>query len=213
MDDVNEQRIAFLDCRQGASAALVFAALLDAGAAPGPIEAALQSLGFSAPIELLIERALREDEEACLVRVRGGGAREEHFFADAARMIKDSQLSAPVQKQSIGALRRLAEVEALRQGVSVDQVRFIEAGAADVLSDLCGACLALEQFQVTEVYASALPSPEMISNAGGALLAEIVRSFDDCPPFVELARGAGATSDPPLQGAALIVQIGRVDEV
>ncbi|NLP11337.1 nickel pincer cofactor biosynthesis protein LarC [bacterium] len=159
--------ILYCDCFSGISGDMFLGALIDA----------------SLPVEHLTNQFeqlhLHEFEGASVQKVHKGAIEatilkfdlhedhdnhdyEDHHdhhrhFSDIRDLIETSALSKRVKQTSLKIFQQLAEAEAKVHGTSVDEVHFHEVGAVDSILDIIGAAVGLEYFDVTAVYASALP--------------------------------------------------------
>ncbi|MGF1535638.1 MAG: nickel pincer cofactor biosynthesis protein LarC [Elainellaceae cyanobacterium] len=73
-------------------------------------------------------------------------------------LIHQANLPARVKAQSSAVFQRLAQAEAQVHGIPPEQVHFHEVGAVDAIVDIVGTCIALDWFDVDQLYCSALPT-------------------------------------------------------
>jgi pyridinium-3,5-bisthiocarboxylic acid mononucleotide nickel chelatase len=75
-------------------------------------------------------------------------------FQDITRMIKQSDLSANVQKISLAIFTCLARAEGKIHGHKIDDVHFHEVGAIDSIVDIVGGAICLDYLKVDKVISS-----------------------------------------------------------
>jgi uncharacterized protein (TIGR00299 family) protein len=151
--------IAYCDCYSGVSGDMLLGALVDAGLALPALAAELAKLGLKDALALASEDVLRGTMRATKVHVDLLQDRYHTSLSldDLVSLIEDSELSARVREQSRSVLRRLAEAEARVHGMAVEAVRFHEKGVMDLIADIVGVIIGLEQLNVDRLYASSLP--------------------------------------------------------
>ncbi len=80
----------------------------------------------------------------------------ERGLREIAHLIETAGLPPRVVQRSLAAFRLLAEAEGKVHGMPPDKVHFHEVGAVDAICDVVGACLALEDLDIGEVFVSPL---------------------------------------------------------
>lgn len=149
-------RVAYFDCARGISGGAAFAGLLDAGADPGALAAALDTLG-SDGTRVRVEDAMVGPFRARRVTVDRGGEQLGSGFADMEALVTKASLPDPARDTAIGVYRRLAEAEARVHGSDPDAVRFHEVGSLRSFVGVLGTALALGELGIERVVASPLP--------------------------------------------------------
>ncbi len=148
-------RIAYFDCFSGFAGDMALGALVDAGADPAAVAAAIAPLGLGTRFELRFERVRRGALSATKARVevteRDAPART---LYDVEALIERAAIDRAIAAPAREAFRRLAEAEARVHGTSVESVHFHEVGAIDAIVDICGTCAALALLGIEEVRAS-----------------------------------------------------------
>lgn len=129
-------------------------ALVDAGADATLLVDGLRSFGTGAAFE--IEKTRRAGIAATKFRVVGGETSRHRHLPQILKMIDGSALPQRAKENAAAVFRRLGEAEARVHGVPVEKVHFHEVGAVDSISDIAGACFALELLGVEAVFSSAL---------------------------------------------------------
>lgn len=145
-------KICYFDAFSGISGDMTVGALLDAGAPWDTLKAALGSLNLGATYE--VEKTKRRGIAASKFRVHGGEQKAHRHLPHIEKIISQAELSGRAQERAIAVFRRLAEAESHSHNVPLEKVHFHEVGAADSISDIVGACVALESLGIDEVYAS-----------------------------------------------------------
>jgi uncharacterized protein (TIGR00299 family) protein len=178
--------IAYLDCFSGASGDMILAALIDAGADLGAIEAQLSLLGI--PFELTFTTVHRCGLRACKVDISApdGTWTVMRTYEDGLRLVEGAALDPEVAARSASILGRLARAEATVHGVAVGEVRFHELDGVDTIVDVVGSAAAFASLGARSVVASPvatgtgvvpsrhgplpLPAPAVLELLGGASL-------------------------------------------
>jgi uncharacterized protein (TIGR00299 family) protein len=73
-------------------------------------------------------------------------------------MIEQSDLPARVKERSLAIFKEIAIAEGKIHGIEPREVHFHEVGAMDSIIDTIGVCLALENLEIDEIYASPVPT-------------------------------------------------------
>lgn len=151
------ERIAYLDCHSGISGDMFLGATLDAGLSLETLRAALATLplaGYALEREDITDKGVRG------TRLRVPLATEEQptrHFSEIAALIAAANLPERVKVTATSIFRCLAEAEAIVHGTTIEAVHFHEVGAVDAIVDIVGAAIAVNEFGLTQLYASPLP--------------------------------------------------------
>lgn len=130
-------------------------ALLDAGAPAEALMDALKSLDTGAKFE--VEKTRRGGVTASKFRVIPPGDGHGHrHLKHILTMIDKAPLSDRAKQNASEVFRRLGDAEARVHGVPVEKVHFHEVGAVDSISDIVGACVALDLLDIGEIHTSAI---------------------------------------------------------
>lgn len=78
-------------------------------------------------------------------------------LTDVLTLIEQAGLADRATERASRIFARLAEAEAKVHACGVDEVHFHEVGAVDSITDVVGACVALELLEVDRVYCSVIP--------------------------------------------------------
>ncbi len=154
-------RLGYLDAFSGISGDMLVGALVDAGADPTELCAALDSLGTGARFRF--ERVMRGGLAAIKFQVEAEGSGPWRHLGDILRLIADSGLPGRVKHNASKVFERLGAVEAAIHQVPVERVHFHEVGAVDSIADVVGACLGFELLGVEEIHCSPV-------NLGGGVI-------------------------------------------
>ncbi len=150
-------KIAYLDCFAGISGDMALGALVDAGVDLGALNAAVGSLGLP-DCRLVACEVKKGGFRATKVDVLAQHEHVHRHLADIEPMIDAGALS-DVQKATARRLfRRLAEVEAMAHGTTVEKVHFHEVGAADSIADIVGSVVGFDLLGVERVIVSPIPT-------------------------------------------------------
>ncbi|MCC7499513.1 MAG: nickel pincer cofactor biosynthesis protein LarC [Bryobacterales bacterium] len=147
-------KICYFDAFSGISGDMTVGALVDAGADATLLVDGLRSFGTGAAFE--IEKTRRAGIAATKFRVVGGETGRHRHLPQILKMIDGSALPRRAKENAAAVFRRLGEAEARVHGVPLEKVHFHEVGAVDSISDIAGACFALELLGVEAVFSSAL---------------------------------------------------------
>ncbi|MEV5828717.1 nickel pincer cofactor biosynthesis protein LarC [Spirillospora sp. NPDC052242] len=146
-------RTAWIDASAGVAGDMLLAALLDAGAAPSSVRAAVEAV-VPGEVRLVREEVTRAGMRAARVRVVPGGDGHPHrTWRDVRRLLAGADLPARVREDALAVFGRLAAAEGRVHGVAADDVAFHEVGAWDSIADVVGVCAALHDLAVTDVAA------------------------------------------------------------
>jgi uncharacterized protein (TIGR00299 family) protein len=196
--------ILYLDPFMGMAGDMTVAALVDAGAGPDAVNAAVGGLNI-AGLGFKFEKVRRQGLAATLATASLPAHGPHRRLEDILALVEKSPLSLAVREKASATFRRLAEAEARVHGCKVEEVHFHEVGAADAIADVVGACAAWEALGFPAVRCGPL-------NLGSGFTVMEHGTFPVPPPAVaELLKGAPVFSfGEPLErttptGAALAV--------
>ncbi len=133
--------ILYLDPFMGMAGDMTVSALVDLGADPGAVNAAVGSLGLQG-LSFSFEKVRRQGVQATSGTVSWAGPNPHRGLPDITALILSSLLPAAVKDAACAAFERLAQAEAKVHGCPVERVHFHEVGAADAIADIVGACAA-----------------------------------------------------------------------
>ncbi|MFE5325276.1 nickel pincer cofactor biosynthesis protein LarC [Embleya sp. NPDC056575] len=146
-------RAAWIDASAGVAGDMLLAALVDAGAAPSTVRAAVEAV---VPGEVRLEQTqvTRAGMRATRIDVTPSAHDHPHrTWRDVRRLIEQAALADPVRTSALAAFARLAVAEAHVHGTTTEEVHFHEVGAWDSIADVVGVCAALHDLTVTELTA------------------------------------------------------------
>jgi uncharacterized protein (TIGR00299 family) protein len=121
---------------------MMLGALVDAGADPERIRAAIESLGI--PIRIEFCRQKRAGVSGTAVRITAEDQKKHRHLPEIEKRIRQSSLSEGQQERAITIFRRLGEAEAAVHGVPLEKVHFHEVGAWDSVADIVGTAVGLD---------------------------------------------------------------------
>ena len=173
-------RVLLFDPSSGASGDMIMACLLDLGADPEMVRAAVESVGCS----LEISRDEKHHIEAARVRVQAGGKRYK-TLAEARSILERSRLSPSALDRALRIMDILAAAEGKIHGVAREEARFHEIGALDALADIAGSCAGLESLGVERVISLS------ISVGSGTVIAAHGRLPVPAPATLEILLESG----------------------
>lgn len=152
--------VLYLDPWAGVSGDMLLAALLDSDEQGGRLETVLRSVVDALGLEgtdLVVTREVERGVHCTRVRVDAGDAAPLRGLREMEQVISGAPLPWRVRDRSLGAVRRLAEVEAGTHGVTEEEVHFHEVGGVDTLVDVVGTFALVEALGVDTVYVGVIP--------------------------------------------------------
>lgn len=200
--------LAWVDATAGVAGDMLLAALLDAGAEPKAVGAAVAAV-LGDEVSLTHAEVTRGGLRARQVRVEATAARVPHrSWSDVRRMLVEAALADGVRARALAAFTRLADAEAAVHGIDVDSVHFHEVGAWDSIADVVGMCAALNDLAVDELLVSS------VELGSGHVRTDHGRLPVPAPAVVALAAGWYVTGALPGEcatptGMAVLVALGR----
>ena len=172
----------WLGCASGVAGDMVLGALLDAGADLEGLRGLLAGLELSG-WSLRTEKVSRSGIEATRAIVEVSDDASVRSWSTIRSLVESAQLPERVVERSLATFAGLAEVEARRHGVPVEEVHFHELGGHDALIDVVGVAGALELLGVDELSCSPVGLGHgIVTSAHGELPAP-------APATVELLEG------------------------
>jgi uncharacterized protein (TIGR00299 family) protein len=145
-------KVCYFDAFSGISGDMTVGALLDAGADWQNLETALKSLNLEA--EYRVEKTKRKGIAASKFSVVFQEQKKHRHLPHIEEIIQQGQLSDHARHTALSVFRRLGEAEAKSHDVPIEKVHFHEVGAVDSISDVVGACVALDLLGIEEVRSS-----------------------------------------------------------
>lgn len=143
----------YFDAFSGISGDMTVGALIDAGANGDHVLDCLNSLNLGATYRY--EKTKRHGLAATKFHVEGGKQKDHRHLPHIAKIIdRAGAISATAKQNALNIFMKLGEAEAHVHGVPLDLVHFHEVGAVDSISDIVGACVALDLLGVTEIACS-----------------------------------------------------------
>ncbi|MFA5338954.1 MAG: nickel pincer cofactor biosynthesis protein LarC [Candidatus Omnitrophota bacterium] len=214
------KKILYLDCPSGISGDMFLGSLIDCGLDIRRLASQLRKMKIG-----VYKLAARKVSRAGVSGVKfdviykkhhGHEHTDDKTFKGIVKAIRSSGLSTRVKEMSAAVFTNLAKAESRAHGIPVEKVHFHEVGDIDSVVDIVGACVALEEMEIDEVYSSRLtiaaPAPatayllqgidisvagapfELATPTGAALLKTFSRSQIDIPAMKVLRAGFGAGS-------------------
>jgi uncharacterized protein (TIGR00299 family) protein len=145
-------KICYFDAFSGISGDMTVGALLDAGADWEKLETALKSLNLDA--EYRVEKTKRKGIAASKFSVAYQEQKKHRHLPHIEKIIQQGHFSDRARHNALSVFRRLGEAEARSHDVPIENVHFHEVGAVDSISDVVGACVALDLLGIEEVRSS-----------------------------------------------------------
>ena len=214
------RKILYLDCPSGISGDMFLGSLIDCGLNIKRLASQLRKMKIG-DYKLKARKVSRAGISGVKFDViykkhHGHAHTDDKTFKGIVKEIRSSGLSARVKETSVAVFTNLAKAESKAHGVPVEKVHFHEVGDIDSVVDIVGACIALEEMGIDEVYSSRLavadPAPatayllrgidisiagvpfELATPTGAALLKTFSRSQTGIPAMKVLTAGYGAGS-------------------
>jgi hypothetical protein len=173
-------RLLLFDPTSGASGDMIMASLLDLGADPDAVRAAVEAVGCG----FETSREERHHISSTRVRIHAGGKRY-RTLAEARSILAAATLAPHALDRALQIMEILASAEGRVHGVSGEVARFHEIGAMDALADIAGSSAALSSLAVDRVVV--LP----ISVGSGTVVAAHGRLPVPAPATLEILKGSG----------------------
>lgn len=143
----------YFDAFSGISGDMTVGALIDAGADGAALLDALASLNLGATYSF--EKTKRRGIAATKFHVEGGEQKAHRHLPHIHRIIEGAErLSDRTRQRSLAVFNALGAAESKIHNQPLERVHFHEVGAVDSISDIVGACYALELLGIDEVYCS-----------------------------------------------------------
>ena len=189
--------IAYFDCFSGISGDMALGALIDAGAQPAALEAAVAAMGLREEVELSVRREQRGHlgGTRVAVEVREGARRT---VPQLVETVLSAGFAPAVAGPAVRALRLLGAAESRIHGAPEADLHLHELGGADTLVDIAGTFALLDALGVRDVYASPLPAPR-------GWIGELPLP---APASMRVLAGSGATLVPSASGRELVTPTG-----
>lgn len=178
-------KTAFFDCHAGAAGDMILGALVDAGAAPEDIHAALEQLGLEG-WDLNFKEVSRGGVRAlkAVVTTSPGPPRN---YRDIVNMLDRAELDDEIKRRALNTFELLGRAEARVHGTELDDVHFHEVGSMDAIVDVVGCCAALESLQFERLVCSPIATGTgSVDTAHGPLPLP-------APAVAEIVQGSGAS--------------------
>jgi uncharacterized protein (TIGR00299 family) protein len=150
--------IAYFDCFAGISGDMTLGALIDGGAERSLLDAVVEALKLGDEVIIEVRHESRGHLGGTRVIVHTA-ERVERTVPALRKVVEGADAPDRVKRLALGAINRLATVEARIHNMNEEQVHLHELGGADTLVDIVGAFWLLHSLDVERVYASPLPAP------------------------------------------------------
>lgn len=221
-------KIAHFNCKSGIAGDMIIASLIDSGLSAEILEKTLKKKLKTKDWELKVSITKNYHFPAKNLSVSG----ERHFTSpfEIRNIIKKSDLSDTVKKNSLKILDTLISAESKVHGVPTGKVHFHELNSMDTLIDITGACQALELLNIDKVFCSEInigrPAPatleilkekqlpvysnstfETATPTGISIISNIAESFGAMPALVieKSGYGAGTNEIPNMQNFLQVI--------
>ena len=199
------ERCAWFHCFAGTAGDMTLGALIDAGADPGEVVAALNGLGldgWAVTFEAVTRCTLRATHAVVVTEhehehEHGHGHEHDHEhhhahhhehrpYREIRALLDRADLPPRVRTRAQATFRLLAEVEGRMHGVDPDEVELHEVGSLDAIVDIVGVCAALESLGIGRIACSP------ITTGMGTVGAAHGRIPHPAPAVVEMLARRGA---------------------
>lgn len=176
------ERILWIDATAGAAGDMILGALVDLGASFPAVKRAVAGLGL-AGLRLTRGTTVRAGVSATRVDVKVSGHEGDHHhvvprmrvrkhdhhgvhairhagqdhgrsWREIRKIVASGGLAPAVRDRALVVFRRLIEAEAAAHGLTPETVHLHEAGAADAIADVVGACVALHELAPDRIVVS-----------------------------------------------------------
>lgn len=147
---------AYFDCFSGIAGDMILGAFIDLGLDVDHFKKEIAKLSLTG-YEIQCKRMRKKDYNAMDVNVIVKDKQPHRTYIDIKKLIETSDLTDRVKKISIDIFFNLAKAESKVHNVTIETVHFHEIGAVDSIIDIVGTAIALDFFDIQEVYCSSLP--------------------------------------------------------
>jgi uncharacterized protein (TIGR00299 family) protein len=152
---MTKRKIAYFNPFSGISGDMTLGAFVNAGLPFDTLVEKLKSLNLDG-YELSFESVSRHGITATKINVDIKETHHHRHLSTIEEIINKSSLDDSVKKNAIDIFRNLAKAEADVHGIPVEKVHFHEVGAVDAIIDIVGACVAIHELGITEIYSAPL---------------------------------------------------------
>ncbi len=178
-----------VDAALAAAGDMLLAALVDAGADPSVVRAAIAAVAGDA-VAVTVTPVRRGGLRALSVVIEPEAEPPHRTWSDVRTMLTESDLAEPVRAASLATFAALAEAEGRVHGVDPDSVHFHEVGALDAIADVVGVCAAVADLAVASVSCTPVGvGSGLAATAHGVVPVPV-------PAVVELLRGVPTAAGP-----------------
>ena len=193
-----KQKVLYLNCREGISAPLLLAALLDTGLSVEELRQQLQLLSVP-PFDLSAERILFSGFQGMRCHIVKKSEQWSSFsFATALALLKTAPLPALVRSKSVSVIQRLSGAEG-RLSSTRGFPDMVSPGLAFL--EVVGVLSVLAMVGVDQLYASVLPLNEALPSAAHLPLSQLN------PLSLEILSQTPALWQPSSQSTALVTPV------
>ena len=137
----------------GISGDMLMGALFDVGASQDFVRESLASLevdGWQMKIDEVVKQGILSTQ----AEITCDDTSHHRSWSYIDSLIEDSSLHVEISEGARKTFKLLAEVEANRHGIGLDEVHFHEVGSIDAIIDIVGTWSALKSLQITKVISS-----------------------------------------------------------
>lgn len=152
---MTKRKIAYFNPFSGISGDMTLGAFVDAGLPFDTLVEKLKSLNLDG-YELSSESVSRHGITATKINVEIEETHHHRHMSTIEKIINGSSLDVSVKKNALDVFQNLADAESNVHGISVEMVHFHEVGAVDAIIDIVGACIAIHELGITEIYSAPL---------------------------------------------------------
>ncbi|MGB1699415.1 MAG: nickel pincer cofactor biosynthesis protein LarC, partial [Nannocystaceae bacterium] len=197
-----------LDPAGGLAGDMFLGMLLDLGADPQGLEAALRSLDLP-DWSMEVSQVVRREVGATRVLFTVPHEHSHRHLPEIEGKIDASSMSSHAKGLAVRTFRALAKAEAAVHRIPMEQVHFHEVGAADSILDICGACIALDSLGITTVRCGPLPAGSGVVRCDhGELPVPVPAVLELAAGRFELVMGQGEGEMVTPTGMSLVAALG-----
>lgn len=137
----------------GISGDMLMGALFDVGASQDFVRESLASLEVDG-WQMKIDEVVKQGILSTRAEITCDDTSHHRSWSYIDSLIEDSSLHVEISEGARKTFKLLAEVEANRHGIGLDEVHFHEVGSIDAIIDIVGTWSALKSLQITKVISS-----------------------------------------------------------